>query len=445
MKKVVYDLETLRGLFSYTGKDVDTGEIYVFVLHEKRFELDEFVKHLKTVTHMIGFNNISFDYPILHHILLSYKDWSQGLSEFGTLTYDDVIESIYQRAQVLIQQQNNTVFGGSFSIKSSEIIIAQLDLYKMWHFNNAARATGLKALQISMNYSNVEDMSIDHKQKNISLDEIDNILSYNLNDVLSTEAFYKLSEDKIQLRKDLQKKYGLNCMNFPDSKIGESLILKLYCEKTGQNLWDVKQMRTERPSIALKDCIPDYIRFKTKEFQSLLSFFQSKVITETKGAIEESVVFKGFKYDYGTGGLHGCIKPGVYVESDTYQIIDADVAGMYPSIAIANDLFPEHLGPVFCEVYKKEIIDPRMIAKKEGNMMISNALKLAGNATYGKSNDKHSFLYDPIYTLKTTLIGQLTLSMLCEKLVMSCDLTILQVNTKLKHWCFKTPLIAGIS
>lgn len=62
-------------------------------------------------------------------------------------------------------------------------------------------------------------------------------------------------------------------------------------------------------------------------------------------------------------------------------------------------------------------------------MVMADGFKLSANSVYGKSNDKHSFLFDPIYTLKTTLNGQLMLSMLCEKLNTSIDLTMLQVNT----------------
>lgn len=61
---------------------------------------------------------------------------------------------------------------------------------------------------------------------------------------------------------------------------------------------------------------------------------------------------------------------------------------------------------------------------------MADGFKLSANSVYGKSNDKHSFLYDPIYTLKTTLNGQLMLSMLCEELNTKIkDLTMLQVNT----------------
>lgn len=61
-------------------------------------------------------------------------------------------------------------------------------------------------------------------------------------------------------------------------------------------------------------------------------------------------------------------------------------------------------------------------------MSISDAFKLSLNSVYGKSNDKYSFLMDPMYTMKTTLNGQLMLSMLCEKLALK-GFTILMVNT----------------
>lgn len=47
-----------------------------------------------------------------------------------------------------------------------------------------------------------------------------------------------------------------------------------------------------------------------------------------------------------------------------------------------------------------------------------------------KSNSEYSWLYDPLYTLKTTLAGQLSLVMLSEMLVLNVDdLTMLQINT----------------
>lgn len=176
-----------------------------------------------------------------------------------------------------------------------------------------------------MNFPNVMEMEIEHTNENITISDVDGILEYNLNDVLATYEFYKKSLEKVELRKLLSKQYNIPCINYSDSKIGESLILKLYSDETEQNPWDVKKLRSHRSEIALKDCILNTIRFKSKHFNKLLEFLKSKVIQETKGAFAESVVYKGFKYDYGTGGIHGCIKPGIYEADDDYLIIDADV------------------------------------------------------------------------------------------------------------------------
>ena len=422
----VYDIETTASAFTYTGLDVKTGKVSQFILHKDKNELSEMMAHLKSLKGMIGFNVINFDYPIIHYIMNEWKyrftrEWSN----------EGWIKLIFDEAQRVISLQNSKDFKVQSAIPVKYVKIPQLDLFRVWHFNNKARMTSLKSLEIAMNYPNVMDMAIDYKRTDISLEEVyDVILPYNLNDVEATYEFYKRSLDKIGLRKGLITKYGLPCINFPDSRIGEELVLKLYCETTGLDPYEVKQMRSERTEMALKDCIFDYIKFDTKEFNTLLDKLKNKVVTETKGSIVESVVFNGFKYDYGTGGIHGCIKPGVYESDEIYVVIDADVASLYPSIAIVNRLFPEHLGEVFCDVYENGIVKPRLAAKKAGDMIMADGFKLSANSVYGKSNDKHSFLYDPIYTLKTTLNGQLMLSMLCEELNTKIkDLTMLQVNT----------------
>ncbi len=421
---VIYDLETIAGIFTYTAINKDTEEIYSYVIHKDRNDLEALVQHLKQCKGQIGFNNINFDYPIIHFILENYHNWLMLL-----LSAEKIISLIYEKAQYIINTQNQENFNQTVAIRVKDWKIQQLDLFKLWHYNNKARATSLKSLEISMNYPNVMEMPIEHTKTDITLEEVDDILAYNLNDVLATFEFYKRSCEKIDLRNNLIERYKIPCLNFSDSKIGEQLTLKLYCERTNGNFWEIRESRTHRNSISLKECIFDYIKFETREFNKLLDNLKSRVVTSTKGAFEESVLFKGFIYDYGTGGIHGCIKSGVYESDDDYIIIDADVASLYPNIAVLNKLFPAHLGQDFCDVYESILLQ-RIEAKKAGNMAISDALKLSLNSVYGKSNDQHSFLYDPKYTLITTINGQLMLSMLAELLVLNIpDLQVLQVNT----------------
>lgn len=419
----VYDLEVTASAFTYTGLDVKTGKVSQFILHKDKNELSEMMAHLKSLKGMIGFNVINFDYPIIHYMMNEWKyrftrEWSN----------EGWIKLIFDEAQRVISLQNSKDFKVQSAIPVKYVKIPQLDLFRVWHFNNKARMTSLKSLEIAMNYPNVMDMPIDYKRTNISLDEVyDVILPYNLNDVEATHEFYKRSLDKIGLRKGLITKYGLPCINYPDSKIGEELVLKLYCEATGKDIWETKKLRSERLEIALKDCIFDYVKFETPEFNKLLNIFKNKVIKETKGAIAESVIFNGIKYDFGTGGLHAARKAGIYISDENGDIESCDVASMYPTIGIENIIYPEHLGEEFCDIYE-DILKQRIEAKKAGDMVMSDGYKLSLNSVYGKSNDKHSFLYDPLYTMKTTLNGQLMIAMLCEKLALE-GMDILMVNT----------------
>jgi hypothetical protein len=422
MKVEIYDIETLHSGFCYIGLDIHTQEINKFIIHKDLDQSVELINHIKSLKGMIGFNNIGFDYPVLHEVL--------RLSDKGGFAYNanDWINVIYSKAQSIINEQNKGTFGFDKPyVKPLVEIIPQLDLFLIHHFNNLARTQSLKGLEIWMQYPNVQDMPIHHNKEDITLGEMQIVTDYCINDVKATYEFYKLSKGKIDLRRDLNNKYQLGCFNYSDSKIGEALVLKLYCDKTNQNIYDVRKLRTKRDSIAFKDCIFDYIKFKTPDFNKILEFFKAKIITETKNSFTKSLVNKEFKYVMGSGGIHGAYKVGIYESNENVTIKSLDVASLYPSLAILNNIYPEHLGKEFVEVYGS-ILKDRLKAKALGDMNISDALKLSLNSCYGKSNDKFSFLYDPLFTMKITISGQLSLLMLAEQLQLE-GFKMLMINT----------------
>jgi hypothetical protein len=413
---VVYDIETLSNCFTYTGIDRDSDKVFKFVIWKEKNELYDLLVHLTNTKGMIGFNNINFDYPVMHYIIKERNKLVQ-------LDGDKIAKLIYKKAQSVISQEYSAV-------KEEEVLIPQLDLFRIWHYDNKARMTGLKKLEIAMNFPNVQDMPYSHEHKVKTEKEVQEILDYNLNDVEATKVFYTKTVDKLELRKGLQTKYGLNCLNFPDSKIGEQLMLKLYCHYTNQSEDEVKRRRTHRRLFKFAECIPDYINFKTPEFNQLLDYIKGIEVTELKESFKYAFEYNGFTFDLGTGGIHGCIKPGVYQSTDNQVIVDADVASLYPSLGITLNLYPEHLGEQFSQIYEEGIVKPRLEAKKNKDMVMADGFKLSANSVYGKSNSEYSFLYDPLYTLKTTLSGQLALCMLSEMLMTRVpNLTMLQINT----------------
>lgn len=415
----IYDIETLKSCFTYTGLNIDTAEIKTYVLHKDKFELHDLIQHLETVKYGIGFNNIFFDYPVLHFIIENYK-------YFNTISKEDVIHAIYRESQRIINLSDDD-FSSRISYKNFKM--PQLDLYKIWHYNNKGRRTSLKSLQISMNLPNVMEMPLEHTKDDITLEEVSDILKYNLNDVIATFEFYKLSKDKIKLRTDISKAYKIPALNYSDSKIGETIIFKEIIKKTGIDSNILKSKRTYRNKIVVKDILFDNIKFETPELKQIHSFFKDVIIyPDTKNNISKSILFKNVLIDYGIGGIHGITRAGIYESDNDYVIMSADVASLYPNIGIKYKLYPEHLGSIFCDIYSN-ILDKRIKAKNLKNNILSDALKLALNATYGKSNEVNSFLYDPQYTMSITINGQLLMSMLVEKLSCIPDSQIYMINT----------------
>jgi len=430
----VYDIECLSNLFTYTGYCRQTKIYHQFVIHSLKNDYVKLIEHLsQKELIMIGYNNDEYDYPIIHH-LINHKEQYQNLSGH------ELSQRIYQKSQETIRTQFSTVAEWNKHIP-------QIDLFKIWHFDNLAKLTSLKALEIALNLPLVEDMPYDHTYWITTTEEIDEVLSYNKNDVDATNEFLNVTlgntnlplysgKNKLELRLAIKKKFKVNGLNFNDIKLGTELILKLYCEKFKFNPKDIRKLKTPRKKIYLKECLPQWMNFQTNKFDSVIKEFSNIVIHngETKGKVDFSVIYHGIKIDYGTGGAHACIKPGVYDSDDEFGIYDLDIDSLYPMLGITQGLYPEHLGPGFLDIYYGEIVSKRLEEKKkpkkERDFVIVEGFKLAANGSYGKTNEEKSWLYDPLYTMKTTISGQIFISMwaeyICENIP---QVTILQVNT----------------
>lgn len=407
----IYDIEVFSNFHSCTFLNKNTKEIQQFVIHKSRDDFESYIRFLtERVSGLIGFNNLKFDYPIIHYILEN-KDYFIRIPEL-------IAEAIFHHTKIILKSEFS-------EIPSWKVKIPQLDLYRINHFDNKAKRTSLKAVEIAINLENVDDIPFEFEHE-VQNNEIQRILDYNLNDVIATYEFYKLNLDEIEVRKQLSKDYRIDLLNANEPKIGSEIFAKLLSEEMGVSIRDLKKMRTYRHNISLNECILPYIKFSSKEFNELLEKYKSKNIIETKKSLEESVIYKGFQYDFGLGGLHGCIKPGVYIPNNTEIIHDIDVASFYPNIAISNKFKPKHLGESFITIYKRIYDERRMSPKGSAK---NGGLKQALTAVFGKSNDLFSFFYDPMFTMQITVNGQLLLSMLAEEIVNSIDCTMIQANT----------------
>lgn len=420
-RAVVYDIETIVNLFSIHvqplfGDWEATFEISEF--RDDRRELLAWFEHWRAHRiPMVSFNGLAFDYPVLHFI------WQNP----GCTAWD-----IYEKAQEQIHDR--TMFK---MVWESERFAPQIDLLKLWHFDNKARMTSLKAIEVNMRSEIVLEMPLPFDQP-IAPWNVDSVLiPYNRHDVKETKKFAHISLDPIKFRIELQDILDGDVLNWSDSKIGSKILEQrlgddlCYTRESGRR----EARKTRRDRIALTDIIFPFVRFSHPEFARILTWMRSQTITEDEvtGKLKTKGVFSdvhatvgGLDFHFGTGGIHGCVESQVVRADAETMIRDIDVAGLYPAIAIVNRLYPEHLGERFVFEYAQLPIER---AKYQKGTPRSNAFKLAANGTYGNSNNEHSIFYDPKFTMSITINGQLMLCMLAEWLLSVPSVRILQANT----------------
>ena len=405
--RIIYDIETYPNCFTLAAEHADMPLRWAFEIspwRDDRAQLWQWLLWLRSVgAQMVGFNNAGFDYPVLHLFCQMQ----------GKATYHD----LYQKAMQIIQSRDNedkfahTVF-------PSDRFVDQIDLFKIHHFDNKSKMTSLKALEFNMRLDSVEDLPFPVGVP-LSPDQVKVLRDYNAHDVHATKAFYHESLPMIEFREQLTKKHGKDFLNHNDTKIGAE-IFQMALENAGVPCYEYgpsgrQPRQTQRPVIHLKECIPRWVCFDHPEFQRIREHLARQSITETKGVFKDlSAVCGGLEFFFGTGGIHASVENDVFIADDQMMILDLDVTSMYPSIAISQGYYPEHLGPTFVKVYD-QLREQRLQYKKgtPENAM----LKLALNGVYGKSNDKFSIFYDPKFTMSVTLTGQLALAMLAERLV----------------------------
>lgn len=439
---VVYDVETFPNAFTLTMECLNndfraTWEISHF--RDDRRELITWFNWLyQTQTPMISFNGINFDYPIIHFIMNNPNC---------------TVEQIYEKAMSIIRSFDR--FG--HIIYADKRFAPQIDLFKIYHFDNKAKTTNLKALQINMRAASVVDAPLEFGTI-LTKEQIDNqLIPYNAHDVRETKSFALQSMDAINFRLSLIPQFGVDVMNWPDTKIGarmmeDKLGQEICYERVfiptgfnGEGYYKKSPRQTPRSRIALADIIFPYIKFDNPEFQRVLNYLKSQVLqaqdidqfsdapptVQTKGVFTDlKATVGGLDFYFGTGGIHGSVSSQRVEASEDWLIRDIDVASLYPSIAIVNRLAPAHLGERFVEVYSQLPQERKKWQIEKGKKCVeANTLKLAGNGVYGNSNNPYSVFYDPQFTLTITINGQLMLCMLAEKLMTVPTLKIIQINT----------------
>jgi hypothetical protein len=417
---VVYDIETYPNSFTCAMSTPDRTWQATYEISEWRDDRIMFVDTLthmkKTGHHMVGFNNERFDYPVIHGIVHD---------ELKTAA------DIYARAMEIINADFND---WSHVVWSNAQYVPQIDLYRVHHFDNAAKRTSLKILEFNLRMPHVRTLPFEVGTM-LTFEQNEQLKAYNWDDVNATILLLEKTIPMLEFRKSLTDRMP-GALNYNDTKIGKDYLSRTL-ESQGVTIWEYesgkggkrKPKQTIRKQIELGQIILPYIKFLNTPLIIVLETMKGHVVTNTrKDSVIDSLQceVRGFPLHFGLGGIHGSIKNTIVRSSDYRAIIDIDVASFYPSMAIVNGWHPEHLGAKFAEVYAD--IKQQRFQHAKGTP--ENAmLKLALNGVYGDSNNKYSVFYDPQFTMQITVNGQLLLAMLIEWVLSIDHLKMIQANT----------------
>ena len=410
----VMDYETLANCWLGVFEHYKTDEVKVFTVGLLRNDLPAFLEFLKqnqvNNEYHISFNGLAFDAQITQYIIINANQLLRMSGERAGYL-------IYLKAQECIEKTNKREFQ---TWSEHKLAIKQIDIFKLNHWDNPAKRSSLKSIQVAMNWHNVQEMPIDHTDLVTTVDQLKEIANYCRNDVASTKHIMKLCQGQINLRGTLTSTYGIPLLSASEPKISKDLFLMFLGQKTGIDPYELRKLRTFRDRINFKDIILPYIQFnELPAFQDLLRKFKEVSLDpqNTRGGFKHSIKYRGLKTDFGLGGVHGA-KKGVYTAQEGMVMMSSDVVSFYPRMGMVNGWHPMHLPKqAFCDQYEWFFNERQKIPKKDPRNYV---YKIVLNSTYGLSNDKHCFLYDPEYTMRITVNGQLLLmmlyTMLCEGL-----------------------------
>lgn len=451
--KVVFDVECVPDYFLICFREIDgPRQSYVELYDGHPLDRQKVIRIIRNFT-LVSFNGNHYDAPMLRLALRQGVD-NKTLKKLN----DDIIVREMRLWDVEDKYQLPDI-----------PFMDHIDLIEPM----PSVQVGLKLYGGRLHSKRLQDMPFDPDMLMFeqSAEFRQTTIDYCFNDCDVTIDAYHHIEKQLELRHQMSEQYGLDLRSKSDAQIAEA-VLKHELER-------IKGDRIYRPEFSpdysFNYIPPSFITFKTQKMREVLNLVKNatfklkkkevkdddddsdgvsvggvkvkisgiqmppeiigakavrdpktkKVITPKKDRLK--IAIGDSVYTMGIGGLHSTESKVVHETDDDYLIIDNDVASYYPSIMLVCDLYPDHLGRDFLEVYRT-IKERRLAAKKAKDKVTDMTLKIVLNGTFGKLGSKWSTLYAPNLMLQVTITGQLALLMLIEELELA-GISVVSANT----------------
>lgn len=390
---LVLDTEVYRDYFLASFLNVDTGNVRHFELYDGQ-PLD--VPTLRSILgryRIVTFNGNNFDLPVLSVAMGS----------------GDPAAAKRVANKIILNNMKHWQLG--------------IEPPKCDHIDLIEVAPGIASLKIyggRMHAPKMQDLPID-PEASISPEDCALLRQYCGNDLRTTLALFRKLEPQIKLRESMSAEYGVDLRSKSDAQIAEAVIVHEVEKRMGRKLEKQDPFRLAGQTFTYKS--PGFLDMSTPELSKIRDVLNTSVftiggngvVTMPKEIADLKIEIGQSTYQMGIGGLHSTEKCAAHHSDDDHILVDRDVASYYPAIILNCGLKPASMGDHFLSIYRS-IRDRRIVAKRTGDKVTADALKLVVNGSFGKFGSPYSKLYSPTLLIQTTVTGQLSLLMLIEQL-----------------------------
>lgn len=403
--RAVVDLEVYPNHFLMAFLDIETKKVRLF---EHPLDIPAIWKILRHYT-LVTFNGINYDMPLIRYALA-------GATESQLKTASDRIIQADLRPWVFEQE-----FGVSVNPETPHGTIDHIDLMGI----PRGRA-GLKTYAGRLHSPIIRELPFPPDTV-LTEENKEVVRAYCTNDLSLTVDLYNALKVQLELRQSMSLQYDVDLRSKSDAQIAEA-VMKSELQKLTHKI--IKAPK-EDGQMAFRYVAPAWMpKTETvKAFEAGLfsvSFMGKVLMPKEVNALKIKIA--GVPYRVGIGGLHSEEKRCVYRSTVTKTYIDRDVTSYYPSILLNLNLFPKHVGQAFVDVYRT-LVTRRLEAKKAGQLVIAETLKICINGLFGKTGNRFSPFYAPELMINITVTGQLSLLMLIEMLSGHEGIKVVSANT----------------
>lgn len=294
-------------------------------------------------------------------------------------------------------------------------VVKNAKKYPLNDYDTILKDKSLKQLEAFMG-DDIRETEVDFNiNRELTDEEIEQILYYNEHDVIEVLRVLDYCWDDFEGQLDIIELYGLDMSYFTKTKVQlASKILNAINQHTLDDEFDIRLPETIQLSDKYKFIPEWYMNPKNWRYKEHLRSEDNQHNNQLCCTVA------GIPHVFAWGGCHGADDKEAVFEG---IILHADVASMYPTTDIEYGLLsrkfknPDDF---------KQMKNFRLKLKSEKNPK-NKALKPMINGVYGATKDINNPAYDPLMANLTCIFGQMFILDLIDKLEPYCKL--LQTNT----------------